>query len=611
MLYTLTLAVNFTGLALAVWLGIYIVSRSPRSAIPWLTSLTLWSVAGFLLNFILAINPPPSPAMLPFWMAPLLLFWPPGAFENGWGNWLQGWQITPAVMFWHHLTLQLRPGGMNRWRWTRALVGYAIAIAAIIGQRYTPYVFTTVKGDPLYLTTLVPGPLYPYYMTTLFIFIVLSLVNLIRSARAASTLPQKRQLNLMVTATVVAGLVAPIGFVSYWLTIPLPRVSNSILMVLAIFLLGYAVTRYNAVVEGRVIPRDFVYNGVVILLVASLYFAVVWTSVVAYEVPAAVFSILVILAIITHSFVDVGRRGFDLIFYNRETRELRDSFRKLARRAYGTDALEETLSAGLETLCLFVHASYGLILLFKDGRVHPAASHPRRRFLPNLMPEALNSDDLVHLQANELPPPLQGAALLIPLYGRDNQEGALILGRPEEASQYEESEIERLLDAGDHISELIRESRREDEHLARLSQLAQTPLHALDMNNAMPSKTVEDGLRNLFDYAYLADSPLAKLKQMEQFDGNGVVTHLDRGKCVYQILLLALEKLRPPGEVPCEPIPRQWYPYLILHDAYMENKSNNEIMMRLYISEGTFNRTRRAAIRSVARVVMEMEAIAA
>jgi hypothetical protein len=196
---------------------------------------------------------------------------------------------------------------MNRWRWTRALLGYAIAIAAILGQRYTPYVFTTVSGDPLYLTTLVPGPLYPYYILALFIFISLSLVNLVRSARAASTLQKKRQLYLMIAATFVAGLIAPIGFVSYWLTAPLPRVLHSSLMILAILLLGYGITRYNALVEGRVIPRDFLYNGVVILLVAGLYLAVIWSTAVSYEVPSAAFSILVVLAIITHSFVDVGR----------------------------------------------------------------------------------------------------------------------------------------------------------------------------------------------------------------------------------------------------------------------------------------------------------------
>ena len=96
------------------------------------------------------------------------------------------------------------------------------------------------------------------------------------------------------------------------------------------------------------------------------------------------------------------------------------------------------------------------------------------------------------------------------------------------------------------------------------------------------------------------------MKQIQAAAGSGK-THLDRGKLVYQTVLEALEKLRPPGEMPREPIPRQWYPYLILHGAYLENQPNNEIMMRLYISEGTFNRTRRAAIRSLARTLSEME----
>jgi hypothetical protein len=45
-----------------------------------------------------------------------------------------------------------------------------------------------------------------------------------------------------------------------------------------------------------------------------------------------------------------------------------------------------------------------------------------------------------------------------------------------------------------------------------------------------------------------------------------------------------------------------------LHDAYIEDQLNRDIMSKLYISEGTFNRTRRSAIRSVTRALEEMEA---
>jgi len=46
---------------------------------------------------------------------------------------------------------------------------------------------------------------------------------------------------------------------------------------------------------------------------------------------------------------------------------------------------------------------------------------------------------------------------------------------------------------------------------------------------------------------------------------------------------------------------------VILHDAYVDEIQNREIMSKLYISEGTFNRTRRIAISALARVLAEME----
>ncbi|HEX6271034.1 MAG TPA: hypothetical protein VFZ43_12415 [Anaerolineales bacterium] len=169
------------------------------------------------------------------------------------------------------------------------------------------------------------------------------------------------------------------------------------------------------------------------------------------------------------------------------------------------------------------------------------------------------------------------------------------------------SDVEGLLDASDRIADLIPDAQRERKHLAHLTQMTQTPSPRFDLEAEIPAKTVEEALRDLFDYAYLSDSPLSKLSHIRAAGSGPRSTHLVRGKLVYQTILNALEKLRPPGELPREPIPRHWYPYLILYNAYLENKPNNEIMMRLYISEGTFNRTRRAAIHSLARALIEMD----
>jgi hypothetical protein len=318
-------------------------------------------------------------------------------------------------------------------------------------------------------------------------------------------------------------------------------------------------------------------------------------------------AIVAILAILTHSLVDIGRRFFDFVFYSRETRELRAGLRRLAQQAHQAEALGENLSTALETLSGFVHATYGLILLFKDDKVHLGAAYRWRYTLPDLTPNALRSDDIVRLSARKFMPPLEEAALLVPLYAGDVQQGVLILGRPENALSYATSDIERLLDAGDRIADLIRDAHRESERLVHLTQIAQTPLPKLNEDDEVSARAVEEALRNLYDYTYLSDSPLSKLKQVQRLSDNPKSTHLDRGKLVYQTILDGLEKLRPLGELPGEPVPRQWYPYLILYSAYLENKPNNEIMTRLYISEGTFNRTRRAAIRSLARTLSEME----
>ena len=119
---------------------------------------------------------------------------------------------------------------------------------------------------------------------------------------------------------------------------------------------------------------------------------------------------------------------------------------------------------------------------------------------------------------------------------------------------------------------------------------------------------MENALRNLWDYSYLGACSLAELSLVHSHLPQGPVTHLDRGKGVHVALKDAIEKLHPAGENPRDPPPREWYAYLILFGAYLEDRLNRDIMAQLYISEGTFNRTRRSAIRSVTRVLEEMEA---
>ena len=112
-------------------------------------------------------------------------------------------------------------------------------------------------------------------------------------------------------------------------------------------------------------------------------------------------------------------------------------------------------------------------------------------------------------------------------------------------------------------------------------------------------KLVEDALRKFPDFILLGASPLAG------YLGVQGETQIARGKQPQRLLQEAIEALRPDGRRPAEPLPRAWYNYVVLYDAYVEGVLNREVMARLYISEGAFNRTHRNAVRGVARLLIE------
>jgi hypothetical protein len=261
----------------------------------------------------------------------------------------------------------------------------------------------------------------------------------------------------------------------------------------------------------------------------------------------------------------------------------------------------------LNTLCASVRATYGLIFTFDGDATARSFSDFRWHGLPIEVPaQTLSTDDVTHLEAHRFPAPLDEAALLVPLYAEAEQIGALLLGQPSNGVRYADDEVERVLHPADRIADALYTARRKTEYLSRLTEVVEE--HRTEKRRehpSVPAEIVEDALRNLYDYTHLADTPLAELELVQKRLA-GKKTHLERGKTVQAVLLEALEEMRPSSNVPRDPPPREWYPFLILRDAYREEVSNRDIMLKLYISEGTFNRTRRAAIRSLARALTEM-----
>jgi len=135
--------------------------------------------------------------------------------------------------------------------------------------------------------------------------------------------------------------------------------------------------------------------------------------------------------------------------------------------------------------------------------------------------------------------------------------------------------VERLLDHFDRIGDLISIARRKAKSLNQIAELAETHKRSVPGKpEIIPDETVEVALRNLFDYTFLADSDLANLRLVRAHSFPGQITSLDRGKTVHAVVLDALNKLRPGPTDPQYPPPREWYPYLILRSAYLEETPN-------------------------------------
>jgi hypothetical protein len=214
----------------------------------------------------------------------------------------------------------------------------------------------------------------------------------------------------------------------------------------------------------------------------------------------------------------------------------------------------------------------------------------------------------------------QKAAWLAPVYGGGEQLALVGIGARLGQRPYTDDDIYWLEDIADEIGAMIytrdlqtvRVSRVVPDDAFSNDGYAESPkLAAEDLLSKLAYKPdpelvrcVEEGFRNFHDYSRLGRSPLAKMFGVQAED------HISCGKMVQKKLVKILEILRPQGEPSHDPLPRKWHCYTILHDAYVEEKPARDIMSKLYISEGTYYRTRRKALRGVTRALLEVQAIA-
>ena len=374
LLFASTSAINFVGLIVSLWLGCYIVTRSPRSRVSWLASATLWSLCGYFLNNLTYIHGPPGEDALPWW-------W--------------GWSVALAAPFWFHLSVSLLPDKLAERQRLLVILAYLLTLNFVAMEAYTPWVFAgTTAKPPVYHSAQRPGPLFPLFGLFLITVPALSLYNLRLIWRQAKSPPIQRQLTTLLWATSLAIFSGIYTSISIWLGLDTPALIGNLSLGVGVALLGYGVARYNALIEGRAIGLDFVYTSLAIGLVIGAYLLAALVSDLIFDVPSIAFIFIIMLAIVSHSLYDWARSYLDRLFYRQQYCEVRANLRNFAREAVPGHDLPDQLQIVLQTLSRSLGAVQGFIALREAEGFAIVAAHPTNLRGERVAGGVLTADEL-------------------------------------------------------------------------------------------------------------------------------------------------------------------------------------------------------------------------
>lgn len=578
MLFNITLFADLIAMATTLWGAFYLFARGFPS---W---ITLRAVMVLLLLSIFFF----------------------GAYNNLF-NQVIGTAAVRAVLLilglgtWYSLTYQLMPQH-NRVEFHRMQVAiYLLGSITAVALLVIPGAFIEEQGNAVYVAHMRRS--FPYILYAAFQVIIVFgiLYNLLAGDRIGLT----RQGKYFLVASVFPAIAIIGGIVGLGITPQMPRLVPDLLIFSGVFLLGMSVARHQTMIERRTTIQDLPISALTILGLAILYayFALQW------KLPLEKLGAVVAFAVLTHSFYDLVREGLERQRIRHEG-IFRRHLRQLEDLSSSEEALQIRSQDGLDLLCETLDSSGGFIAIRRDENFVVIATKDSIEINSEFSPEMVECEDISHPKSDQLP----RVAWIAPAFEGQTQVAVIALGRPKAKPDYSAGDLELLAEVTDQVGTLISLSNLTAGRANQIQQLvAESQAHANELNSVAGEmiasiatssdaefiRIVEEGLRHLSDYIALGQLPLANRMHIS------ADSHIESGKQLNKLLIDSIEALRPAEKRPPEPLPRVWYSYAVLHDAYVEGVPNREIMARLYISEGTFNRTRRNALRGLARMLIE------
>lgn len=621
-----TILVQLLGLGLTVWLGLVLVSMAPRRGMSWLAGALCWGFSAVFALNLLQLGRPlvPERPWLPYEILRWVLIPLPLA-------WL--WLLSDL------LPLRLRPLLRPLRRIAVVLAVVLIAVAALTRPWTLAFGVNLVSAAWIF---------YPLYLVTVLVTVAPTVGLTWRSARVARDPSRRDSSYALAAATVLALVSALYGVGGFWLWPGLPLLPGNLTLLGAVILLGLALV-LREIADGKTNVPAFFYSLMNAGAITLLYVLVVGGAAALLGISWLVLIPVVALTVGTHWLTEWSRRLFDTVFYRAPVQRLRADLRALVRVLDRDEQLAPQLRPALARLARQTGASLvALALVEHDGpsmrivAASPPSSEgsdlPRQPLTmaargPVRLPQPGGERGPEPSGTPGLAPGTSGsanpAAWALPLLGGQGQLGALVAW-PSPAHGFSDLDLVLFDEVGSDLALLLATWQTQSARLAEIERLVaayreqaealQAEVQALAADESedaalaelatMARRWVEEGLRHLHDVAYLGQHPLAQLRAVDARvspSAGVVVTHLERGQAVRQLLEELIERLRPPGKPPVEPYPAEWRLYTALYDAYVEGLPNREIMSRLYIGEGTFHRARRQGLESLAEALIELE----
>jgi GAF domain-containing protein len=569
-LSALTLLTDFIAMTISLWLAFYLFGKGYPNQIALRAVVVFLSLALFFFGAFDSQN-----------------------YSTHWDAELRAVAIVFTLTAWYGLTYQIIINNTTTRIRRYKLIVYALGVLSALLLLVVPNVLMNNPVNSVDVAHMQPG--LPYFIYGGFLLIAGGGISYnLLSGNKVGLQPQGRY---FLMASSFASIGAIYGAVA--LAYPLPRLFLDLFAFASVVFLGIAVARQRALIDRRILVADVPVSAFTIPGMAVLYAIIVWKA--GYQLRLV--AVVAVFAVLTHSAHSLAREFLERLrlqnegVLRRKIHELEDSTER---------DFSYRLKVGLGLLCQALQASGGFVAIRQGDEFIVAASRQSSLQIDVRIAYTLVACEDVSPIANTQLPEVTWIA---PAFEGPTQVAVIGLAKPKARLNYSSDDLDLLGEVAGQIGTLVSLNHLKSDSAAielsdEIDPMASTTDEMMMVIASNPDrefvKSVEEALRHLSDYVTLGQSPL-----VEQLGIQGE-SHIERGKALSKKLIESIESLHPGGTRPPEPLPRAWYNYVVLHDAYVEGLPNREIMSRLYVSEGTFHRTRRNAVRGLARVQLEV-----